>query len=149
MRLDDVQESGNVEDRRGYKKPAMAVGGGIGTIVIVALAYFLGIDPRQAKQVADKFGGGDQAEIAGPPPDDKEKQFSEKIIGLTNAVWKEQFEAEFRKPYEPPTMVLFTESVNTGCGRAPSAVGPFYCPADKKVYVDPTFFAELEKKLGG
>ena len=90
----------------------------------------------------------------GTGKDDGYKDFSEKLLGSTNHVWKDQFEknrySKHRGAYEPPQMVLFSESVNSeGCGTAPSAVGPFYCPVSKKVFLDPTFFEELETKLGG
>jgi predicted metalloprotease len=81
----------------------------------------------------------------------EEKQsgkFASTILRFTEEVWEEQFRKAGQR-YEPPKMVLFTERVSTGCGVAPSAVGPFYCPRDKTVYLDPTFFDELERKLGG
>ncbi len=146
MRLDNVGESGNVEDRRGMK-PAVA-GGGIVVVIIGLIAAYFGIDPNVAQQVAG--GLANQVQEHGPPPNDGVKQFSEKVLGSTNAVWKDQFQRHFRRDYEPPTMVLFSIQVDSeGCGVAPSEVGPFYCPRSKKVFVDPTFFDELERKLGG
>ncbi|MGL4421882.1 MAG: KPN_02809 family neutral zinc metallopeptidase, partial [Gemmataceae bacterium] len=79
----------------------------------------------------------------------KMKAFSSTILGYSNEVWNEQFPKQFKQRYTPPKMILFSEEVNTACGRAPSAVGPFYCPGDNQVYLDPTFFDELEAKLGG
>lgn len=150
MKWEGGRESGNVEDRRGMK-PAVAAGGGVLTLVILAVAYFAGIDPNQARQIAkqlDKGGGGAMQQV-GPPPDPRTKQFAATVLGYTEDVWAEQF-AKIGERYEKPGMVLFTEAVETGgCGNAPSAVGPFYCPADKKLYLDPTFFDELERKLGG
>jgi predicted metalloprotease len=149
MRLDDAPSSGNVEDRRGMK-PAAALGGG--SIVLMIVGYLLFGNLGDAKRFADKAGpivnrGG--AEVVGDPPKDGQLEFAQKIIGLTDEVWAEQLPAQFGEQYQPPKMVLFAQAVDTGCGRAPSAVGPFYCPADKKVYLDPTFFRELEGKLGG
>ncbi len=147
MRLDNVGESGNVEDRRGMKGPAVA-GGGILVVIIGLVAAYFGIDPNVAQQVAGGLGG--QVREVGPAPNDGVKQFAGKVLGSTNGVWKEQFPKHFRKDYEPTTLVLFSISVDSeGCGEAPSEVGPFYCPRSKKVFVDPTFFDELEKKLGG
>ncbi|QEL18833.1 KPN_02809 family neutral zinc metallopeptidase [Limnoglobus roseus] len=144
-------ESSNVEDRRGAG-PAVAAGGGMLTIVAVALAYFLGIDPNQAKQVADKIGGrmGEKRKTDTPPTEDEHYHFARKVLGSTEEVWDAYFRDNYRKRYEHPGMVLFSESVDSGgCGTAPSAVGPFYCPVSRKVFLDPTFFDELEKKLGG
>ncbi|HJZ53660.1 MAG TPA: neutral zinc metallopeptidase [Gemmataceae bacterium] len=138
MRLDDVAESGNVEDRRGMG-PGLAIGGGAG-ILLTILGLIFGVNLG---------GGGGGGQRAAGPVDEKTKTFAAKILKTTEDVW----DAEFRKhdygTYEKPKMVLFSDQVRTGCGTAPSAVGPFYCPADRTVYLDPTFFAELEEKLGG
>jgi predicted metalloprotease len=150
MRLDDAPESRNVEDRRGMK-PAAAVGGG--SVVLLIVGYLLFGNLGDAKKFADKAGGvvnRQNTEVVGEPPADGEKQFAARVMGLTDEVWAEQFPAQFREEYQPPGMVLFSQQVDSGgCGIAPSAVGPFYCPASKKVFLDPTFFRELEGKLGG
>lgn len=146
------RESSNVEDRRSAG-PAVAAGGGVLTLVAVAVAYFLGIDPNQAKRVVDQIGGrlGDQQQKDRPiPTEDEHYRFSRKVLGSTEEVWDRLFRQNFREEYEQPKMVLFAKSVDSGgCGVAPSEVGPFYCPASKKVFLDPTFFDELERKLGG
>jgi uncharacterized protein len=148
MRLDDSPESGNVEDRRGMKKAGLALGGGAGVIVLAILAY-LGIDPNKVPIPLGNPPGGGGAQ-KGDPPKDGYKQFASKILGLTEEVWTEQFRANKFGAYKKPKMVLFSDGVDTkGCGSAPSSVGPFYCPADDTVYLDPTFFTELEGKLGG
>lgn len=134
MQLDDAPESGNVEDRRGMGGK-LAIGGGAGVILAI-LGLVFGVD----------LGGLRQGNNA--PPDEKTLLFSKKILGTTEVVWKREFE-KMGKRYAPPKMVLFSNQVTTGCGTAPSAVGPFYCPADKTVYLDPTFFDELQEKLGG
>jgi len=94
-------------------------------------------------------GGGTD----GPPPNDNYAPFVGKVLGTLEVVWKQEFAKPangYRKPYENAKMVLFSAGVNTGgCGFAPSEVGPFYCPADRTIYLDPTFFNELERKLGG
>ena len=76
-------------------------------------------------------------------------EFSEKILGTTEVVWKDIFRKEYNRDYVPPKLDLFTDEIHTGCGDAPSSVGPFYCPADRTVYLDPTFFDVLEKDLHG
>ena len=150
MELGNSSERGSVEDRRGSKKP-LAIGGGIGAVVIALIAGYLGIDPQIAQQVVNQGGGG---ETRGTGKEDGYKDFSEKLLGSTNSVWNEQFKKNqyrnFRGSYQEPKMVIFSDRVDSeGCGMAPSAVGPFYCPASKKVFLDPTFFDELESKLGG
>jgi predicted metalloprotease len=149
MQWEGKETSENVEDQRGMKKTGLIAGGGIGTLVIMALVYFLGIDPNAAKQLVGN--------LQGPPPgpqeqaaiDDKTSEFSKTIMGMTEKVWAEQFRANGYRPYEDPKMRLFREEVSTGCGIAQSAVGPFYCPSDRKVYLDFSFFDELEQRLGG
>jgi hypothetical protein len=151
MRWEEGEQQGDVEDRRGMR-PAMAAGGGLVGIIILILAYFLTGDANQARMIAQKVGPmvAPKAEVAGPPPNDRVKEFSQKILGFTNEAWGEIFVDQFGRRYEPPRMVLFTDRVDSeGCGVAPSAVGPFYCPASNKLFVDPTFFDELEQKLGG
>ena len=150
MRWEEGQEEGEVEDRRGLK-PVVAGGGAIG-IVVMLLAYFLTGDPNAARQIAQQVGPaiGPKPEIAGEPPKDGVREFSQKILGFTNEAWNSLFTENFNRNYEPPRMVLFTVQVDSeGCGVAPSAVGPFYCPVSRKLFVDPSFFDELEKKLGG
>jgi predicted metalloprotease len=116
----------------------IAMGGG--GLLVVILGLIFGVD----------LGGGQQGvRHSNAPADPKTKQFAAKILGTTEEVWRAQFKKNGYGTYKEPHMVLFSDEVNTGCGRAPSAVGPFYCPADKTVYLDPTFFVELEEKLGG
>ena len=147
MELGNSDERGSVEDRRGSKAP-LAIGGGIGAIVLALVGAYFGVDLNQFA------GNGGGPVTQGTGKADGYKDFSEKLLGSTNHVWKEQFAqnqySHHRGAYEPPKMVLFSESVESeGCGQAPSAVGPFYCPVSKKVFLDPTFFEELETKLGG
>ena len=137
MRLDDAPESGNVTDSRGMGGK-LAVGGGAGGILLLILGLVFGTD----------LGGGRRAAGPGGPPDEATAKFTRQILGTTEQVWTEEFQ-KMGKKYRPPQLELFTDRVRTGCGVAPSAVGPFYCPADQKVYLDPTFFDELERKLGG
>jgi predicted metalloprotease len=119
------------------------------------IGYFLGIDPQKLNQLIGNAPGGNGGQANGqveqrPPTAEEERsrKFNATILRFTEEVWEDVFRTNGER-YQPPHMVLFTDQVETGCGVAPSAVGPFYCPADKTVYLDPTFFDELEKKLGG
>lgn len=153
MRWQGGRQSGNLEDRRHMSPQTMAVGG-IGTLLILVIGMMLGIDPQQLQQLigerppgaAVNVGGGVERDLT--PEELRSREFSATILAFTEDVWDEQFR-KAGETYIPPRMVLFAQSVDTGCGTAPSAVGPFYCPADKTVYLDPTFFEELEDKLGG
>jgi len=149
MRWQGGRESGNIEDRRGVSPAAM--GGGIGTIVVILLAFFLGIDPRPLLRV---FQGGapgaaapQQRERELTPEEKREGEFVSKLMAMTEDVWNEQF-ARMGRRYEEPTLVLFSGRVATqGCGLASSAVGPFYCPGDRKVYIDLSFYDELKTRF--
>lgn len=140
MRLDEAPESSNVEDSRGFGRK-MAVGG-VGGVILLILGLVFGQNLWQPDE-----------EPSSPPPQrvagtDETYKFVRKILGTTEAVWEAEF-AKMGRTYAPPRLDLFSDRVRTGCGIAPAAVGPFYCPADKTVYLDPTFFDELERKLGG
>jgi predicted metalloprotease len=150
MRWQGGEESKNLEDRRRLGPTTLAVGG-LGTLLILVIGYFLGVDPAKLKQLAGNIQVGDNRQVEDRPAtadEERTRKFAATILGFTEQVWGEQF-GRAGKRYEPPHMVLFSDRVQTGCGVAPSAVGPFYCPADKTVYLDPTFFDELERKLGG
>jgi predicted metalloprotease len=143
--LSQAPESSNVEDRRGMKTAGGLVAGGGGLLILVVGLLF-GVD-------LGKLGIGRGQQQAGPPPNDKYKEFAGKVVGTLEAVWTKEFKNERNgypvKAYEAPQLVLFSGGVNTGCGAADSNVGPFYCPADDTMYLDPTFFQDLEKQLGG
>lgn len=149
MRWEGEEQSSNVEDRRGFGPQTAAIGGG-GALLLVILGLFFNVDPRQLNQVINQAQvqnqPGEARELS--PEEKREGAFTATILRFTEVVWDEQFRRA-GKQYRPPRMVLFTDRVETGCGLAPSAVGPFYCPRDHTVYLDPTFFQELEQKLGG
>jgi predicted metalloprotease len=147
MRLDSERPSDNVEDRRGFSVGRGAVGGG--AILLAIVAALLGA-PSSA--VRDILRGGSQAPApsqasrpAGPP--DQQMIFVRKVLGSTEDTWQEIFAARGRH-YQPPKLTLFTEAVDSACGQATSAVGPFYCPPDDHVYLDTAFFAELDRRFG-
>jgi len=148
MDLDEAPESSNVRDTRGMGAK-VAIGGagvaigGAGGIVLLILGIIFG--PDVLENLPDFQAN---APVNNAPADEKTLVFTKKVLGTTEVVWTEQFQ-KMGKTYAPPQLELFSNEVKTGCGLAPSAVGPFYCPKDKTVYLDPTFFDELERKLGG
>ncbi len=147
MKWDRGHSSGFVEDRRGGGgKLAMGGLGIVGTIVVVLVSQFLGVD------VSGLLGGGGGGEGEPIPADqDRERElveFVSFVIDDVQASWAQQLPAETGTPYRPATLVLFREGVNTGCGFADSGVGPFYCSADEKLYIDLSFYRALDAKLG-
>ncbi len=150
MRLDNEQESSNVEDRRGMRMPGRAGGVGIGTIVLALVAsYFFGVDPGTVINVATQFQGAAPApEVQGrkPPADDETARFVSKVLGSTERTWQEQFQRAGRQ-YRDPRLVMFDGATPTACGTGQTAMGPFYCPLDSKVYIDLAFFNELKSRF--
>ena len=154
MRLDELPKSARIEDRRGV---TVARGGiGIGTIVVLGLiGWALGIDPRLligGAEMMSRSGGPQQQADAGSTtssgsPSDTMGQFVSAVLGSTETVWTDIF-AQAGRTYKPPTLVMFSGATQSGCGFAKSAMGPFYCPLDQKVYLDTSFFQDLEGRLG-
>jgi uncharacterized protein len=127
----------------------MGGGLGIGGIAIAVVAYFLGFDPGTAINVAQQMttpGASSQAAPKGVPADAM-GQFVSRVLGSTEAVWGKVFQQSGGQ-YRPPTLVLFEGQVRSACGVAQSAMGPFYCPGDEKLYIDLAFFRELQARLG-
>jgi predicted metalloprotease len=144
MRLGGQRASHNVEDRRGM---GMAAGGlGVGGIVIAVIAYFLGFDPGMVTQMVEQTGAPQQ-QVGKATPSDDAGQFVAKVLGSTEDVWSGIFRRSGAE-YRAPTLVLFEGQVRTGCGVGQSAMGPFYCPGDQKLYVDLSFFRTLHSRLG-
>jgi predicted metalloprotease len=142
MRWQGNRESSNVEDRRGGGGRGMAVGGGIGGIIIMLIYLFMGGDPNQ---VVNQLQQGNQAqtERQASPEEERLAQFTKVVLGLTETVWDSIYRSENNR-YEQPNLVLFTgQTQSEGCGAASSAMGPFYCPAERKVYIDLSFFNDL------
>jgi uncharacterized protein len=149
MRLDQEQESQNIEDRRGFRVSRGVAGGGIGTIVIVLIALFFGIDPSLLLQGNLQETNVPQA----PSPQsqqsgsqDEMRQFVARVLGSTERTWSEIFQAAGRT-YNKPTLVLFSDSVQSACGFAQAAAGPFYCGPDQKVYIDLSFYRDLRQRF--
>jgi predicted metalloprotease len=152
MRWQGERESENVEDRRGSPVPRVAAVGGVGSILFVLVALLLGADPRQVLQLLQN--NPNAAPAPGAPPgapqqqgEDPGKKFVRVVLAETEDVWTDIFQ-QVGKTYRKPKLVLYTGQVNTeGCGFASSAVGPFYCPGDEKVYLDLGFFDELRERF--
>jgi uncharacterized protein len=154
MKLDDERESSNVEDRRGMGSGGVGKTGiGIGTVIIALIAsYFLGIDPRTLLGVAETVQGGARTQQQGTPIDpanDAERAMvseMKKILAKTEDTWGELF-AGGNGQYQSPKLVLFRGTTPTACGTGQSAMGPFYCPGDQKVYLDLAFFEEMSRRF--
>ena len=148
MRWEGQRRSENVEDRRG-SRVGMAAGGGIGVVVIALLiALLTGQDPGQIVSQLPQGGGttSEQGPLKTTPEEEKQKEMIEVVLAWTEDIWTEQFKRA-GLTYEKPTLVFFRQAVASACGNASAAVGPFYCPADKKVYIDLSFFAELDRRF--
>lgn len=141
------RESTHVEDRRGISGRHVAFGGGIGTLVIVVvLSLLMGKNPLT---LLEDMGQGSPVEQVSTPReagDDQSADFAKVVLADTEDVWGKLFR-QMNKQYTPPTMVLFNGSVRSACGMSSAATGPFYCPADQKLYIDLSFFQELEERF--
>jgi predicted metalloprotease len=149
MEWEDREESTNVEDRRGSGgRTGLMVGGG--GIVVLLIALFFGVDPQKLAALLGQAQGPNQVGQADDrpkdPAEDRLEHFAAVIFGDTERVWDEQFR-RMGKTYEQPHLVVFKREIESGCGLADSGVGPFYCPADSRVYIDLAFYKDLEKKL--
>ncbi|HEV7332220.1 MAG TPA: neutral zinc metallopeptidase [Flavisolibacter sp.] len=140
--------SGNVEDRRGIGGGGIAVGGGIIGVIVLLFNLFTGgnVDPSQLP-----IGGGTQSRQMSAEEkaaQDSLAQFSSVVLRDAEVIWNRILPEQAGVPYQEPRLVLFTDAVQSACGSASSAVGPFYCPGDSKVYVDLSFFKELGQRFG-
>jgi predicted metalloprotease len=167
MRFDDLPQSDNIEDRRGDGGSSSGPGGGfglpigggglgLGTIVILGIiGYALGIDPRLLIGGAEMMSNKTQQQSPSQPsgktgaPSDEMGKFVSRVLGSTEVVWKNTFEQGGQR-YRTPTLVMFTGATRAdACGMAQSAMGPFYCPSDQKIYLDTSFFRDLERRFKG
>ena len=152
MKLTGRRESSNVEDRRGMSGGAKAGIGGIGAILVAALfAWISGGDPVSAGLQAAQQQMSAQTESVDPESFTEEEQQlateCKQILASTEDVWGKVFQ-QMGRTYEPPTLVLFSNQVNSACGSASAAVGPFYCSGDQKLYIDLSFFTQMKRQLG-
>lgn len=149
MRFDSSRESSNVEDRRGGGGGGMPIGGrgiGLGTIVLALVAMYFGVDPSVVLNQAVQAPAPSASRPAGPPANDAETVFIRHVLAETEDTWTQLFRAG-GKEYVEPTLVLFTGATRTACGVGQAAMGPFYCPADRKVYIDLAFYQELKTRF--
>jgi predicted metalloprotease len=150
MRIEDQERSSNIEDRRGMSVGRGIAGGGIGIVVIALIAMFLGVDPGVILQsgITEGPAAGSQqpVESRAPSREDKQADFVAAVLGSTEEVWTDIF-ARGGRTYRKPTLVLFTGQVQSACGYAQAAVGPFYCPADQKLYIDLAFYRDLQDRF--
>ncbi|MET0298391.1 MAG: neutral zinc metallopeptidase [Flavitalea sp.] len=140
------RESGNVEDRRGSGGGRMAAGGGIGALVIAAIIYLLGGDPSQVLPTEPSSQPQEQSSAA-KAEDDQLAKYLSVVLADTEDVWDSLFTASGKR-YEHPGLVLFSGNDQSGCGPADAGMGPFYCPADNKIYIDLSFVQELQERFG-
>jgi uncharacterized protein len=162
MRWDDFRQSENVEDYRGsggggggFGMPGGAGGLGIGTVLVLGvLGWALGIDPRLLISGVEVLQGSGPSHYQqapqrrGPPPTDEAGRFVRGVLGESEDRWKEIFEAAGKR-YAAPSLAIFSGSIRSACGAAVSAMGPFYCPNDRKVYLDTSFFRDIETRFRG
>ena len=154
MREDDLRESSNIEDRRGMG--GVATGGlGIGAVVVLSLiGWAFGINPAVLINGAEQVAGnapvttGGQAGRRGTP-DDEMGRFVSRVLGETEDVWSQVLPREAGRQYERPVLVLFSGVTSSGCGSAEASMGPFYCPLDRKLYLDTSFFQDMQRRMGG
>jgi len=148
MRWQGRRQSDNVEDRRGIPAGRLAVGGGLGTLVVVLLVAFLGGDPQAVLQQMQPPGAN---QAAGPrqvdPAEQPLKEFVSVVLADTEDVWRDLFQKKFGRAYQEPKLVLYTGQVESACGLGSAAMGPFYCPGDHKVYLDLSFCEEMKTKF--
>lgn len=149
MRWEGQRESDNVEDRRGIRMGGGAGLGCGGVLLVLVISYLTGNDPAQLLRLLQQAQPAEQqtGPAPGPPANDRQGEFAKKILGSTEDVWTAIF-AKSGQTYEKPKLVLFSDEVQSACGYTTSAVGPFYCPADRKLYLDFSFFEELDRRFG-
>lgn len=146
------RRSGNVEDRRHVRMPGRrgAAGGGIGLLIIIVIAILLGADPSKLlndMSSTDSVSTSSYDQPGASSANDELADFVSVVLADTEDTWNELFRG-FNRQYQEPRLVLFSGAVESACGYAQSAMGPFYCPRDQKVYIDLSFYQDLKYKLG-
>jgi uncharacterized protein len=150
MDWDDLRRSENVEDVRGRGVARGAVPLGLGGLVVVLIgSLLLGLNPLEVLTLLSGGGGGTASYVeTGPPPNDSTADFVRAVLGDTEDTWQKIFQQQRGTPYQEPTLVLFSGGIQSACGFAETAVGPFYCPRDAKVYLDMHFFQAIRAAAG-
>ncbi len=149
MKWRNRRTSSNVDDRRRSRVSKTAKGGGMLTVIAVLAAMYFGVDPQMAMQLTKGLGGGGQQTSTYQPSvaEDELAQFIKVVLADTEDVWNNIFQQRGQR-YPEPTLVMFTGQVQSACGNASAAMGPFYCPADKTIYIDLSFYQDLKKRHG-
>ena len=147
MRWQQGRRSRNVEDRRGKRVSGGAVGGGVGALLVLVAALVFGIDPSAFEGAPTTDVRPAPSSDVQPPENDPMREFVQVVLGNTEDAWHARFEERGLR-YEEPTLVLFSDAVSSACGFAQAATGPFYCPADRQVYLDLGFFQALQERFG-
>lgn len=149
MRWRGGRRSSNIEDRRGAKATPRLLGGGIGTIVLVLVAMYFGVDPTPLIQTMQQSPSASTSGTRPSAEDLKNDPLADMVsvvVGDTEDVWKAIFQQQGRR-YEEPTLVMFSGATGSACGLGQAAMGPFYCPADKKVYIDLSFYDQMRNRF--
>jgi uncharacterized protein len=148
MRWESGRRSTNIEDRRGIGGAGMIGGGGIGMLILVLIISFItGQNPLELLQQMPQSAEETAPAGGAPPANDPQAQMVSAVLGDTEDTWQQIF-AQNGSSYEDPVLVLFDGSVRSACGLASAAVGPFYCPGDHKLYIDLSFFRDLDRRFG-
>ncbi|MEL6232168.1 MAG: neutral zinc metallopeptidase [Cyanobacteria bacterium J06627_3] len=141
------RRSSNIEDRRGGNSSLVVGGGGLGALVLALVVTMLGGDPSIVlDQVSQSPSQSQTSSQQTSPAEDELAEFTSIVLADTEDTWHQIFREEIGQPYQEPALVLFSGSVQSGCGAAQSAMGPFYCPADQKVYIDLSFYNDLKTR---
>ncbi|XGV97145.1 MAG: neutral zinc metallopeptidase [Leptolyngbya sp. BL-A-14] len=151
MKWSDMRRSGNVEDTRGGggRIPGGVGGASIGSVVIAVIAGLIfGVNPLKILSLLQGGDVGPAPQQQGKPIQDRDSDFVKAVLGDTEDTWGRVFKQQLNATYQPPRLVLFTNGVNSACGLAKSATGPFYCPGDDKVYLDMGFFRQIQATAG-
>ncbi|MBD2114470.1 MULTISPECIES: KPN_02809 family neutral zinc metallopeptidase [Cyanophyceae] len=147
MKWQSSRRSINIDDRRGMPGGGAAIGG-IGSILLALVVALLGGDPSVVLERGVEVGPNDGAPQASSEESDRSAEFVAAVLGETEDTWHSIFQSEFGAPYQEPSLVLYSGATQSACGRGQAAMGPFYCPADQKVYLDTSFFRDLQVRLG-
>ncbi|MFD1883286.1 neutral zinc metallopeptidase [Paracoccus pacificus] len=140
--------SGNIDDRRGMSGGAVGGIGLVGTLAILAVGYFFGIDISPIVAGMEQQSQQTEGPVELTPEQKQEGEFMSVVLGSTEQVWDQIFKTQLNETYTPPVLVLYSGMTQSGCGGASAMMGPFYCPVDKKLYLDTDFFKTMRDKMG-
>lgn len=141
------RQSSNVDDRRGIGAGGLAIGGGVIGVIALIINLLMGGDPSQIPELMPQQQQSSPMSPEQTAADDERAQFVKVVLAETEDVWNDIFQKQSNQDYPEPTLVLFRDMVQSGCGNASAASGPFYCPADQKLYIDLSFYEELQSRF--